>query len=59
MNYKMIVDPRCRHIAGLTIEGTQARFWHCDRSVVAVSEPFDFVKVMNSLQNYKNQTHTF
>ncbi|PVF99594.1 hypothetical protein CPB86DRAFT_281951 [Serendipita vermifera] len=44
MNHKMSVDPRCRHIAGLTIEGTQTRFWHCDRSVVAASEAFDFVK---------------
>ncbi|CAG8740413.1 12217_t:CDS:2, partial [Acaulospora colombiana] len=44
MRHKMAIDPRCRHIAGLTVEGTQMRFWHCDRSGVAVSHPFDFLK---------------
>jgi hypothetical protein len=50
------MDPRCRHIAGLTIEKTQTRFWHCDRSGVAVSEPFDFMKVFGYLIE-KNLTY--
>ncbi|PVF91348.1 hypothetical protein CPB86DRAFT_745741 [Serendipita vermifera] len=44
LRHKISGDPRCRHVFGLTIEGTQMRFWHCDRSAVAVSEVFDFLK---------------
>ncbi|PVF92586.1 hypothetical protein CPB86DRAFT_819505, partial [Serendipita vermifera] len=44
MNHRMSVDPRCRHIFGLSMEDTQTRLWRCDRGVVAVSEAFNFMK---------------
>lgn len=42
-------DPRRRFVLGLSIEGVKMRLWFCSRSDVFVTEPFDFMKVRDSV----------
>ncbi|KAF8880268.1 hypothetical protein BD779DRAFT_1803027 [Infundibulicybe gibba] len=44
LNHIMREDPRRRFTFGITIEGTDTRFWFASRSVVLVSKSFDFIK---------------
>lgn len=45
MNNCMRLDPLRRFTFGITIENASMRFWFCDRSVLVVSEKFDFITV--------------
>ncbi len=41
----MVEDARRRFAFGFTIENTSMRLWWCNRGLVVVSTPFNFVRV--------------
>jgi hypothetical protein len=47
MQHIMRDDVRRRATFGITMENKWARFWYCDRSVIATSVRFDVTKVMS------------
>ncbi|KAF8880260.1 hypothetical protein BD779DRAFT_1803020 [Infundibulicybe gibba] len=49
LNHIMSEDARRRFTFGITIEGADTRFWFASRSVVLVSESFDFIKAPKPL----------
>jgi hypothetical protein len=47
----MLFDPRRRATFGMTIENTKTRVWFCCRSLVVVSQAFNFIAVRLFIKN--------
>ncbi|THG93527.1 hypothetical protein EW026_g7730 [Hermanssonia centrifuga] len=52
MHHCMANDPRRRFTFGWTIENTEMRLWHCNRSKRIVTYPFNFVQDHTSLAHF-------